>query len=231
MSRRLIDIVVGGLGIVVAAPIMLMIAVLIALDDGRPVLFGQTRLGVRRQPFRILKFRSMRDGRVTRTGRWLRSTGLDELPQLANVVAGDMSLIGPRPLTEDDVARLGWTTRRHALRWSIRPGIVGLAQIHAGRGARLSWYLDRRYVEARGLLADLGIVTTAAAMSVLGKRRIKAWRRRARERRRAMLIRFAELARGRRSSARLTNAGRPSPIARNEHTDGLAAAHAAKPRT
>ena len=74
------------------------------------------------QPFTILKFRSMRDGRVTRIGRLIRATGLDELPQFVNILRGDMSAVGPRPLTADDVARLGWTTPQHDFRWQSRPG-------------------------------------------------------------------------------------------------------------
>ena len=91
---------------------MAVIAAAILLDDGRPVLFRQERLGHRRRPFHILKFRSMRDGRVTRVGRVLRATGLDELPQFVNILRGDMSAVGPRPLTADDVARLGWSGPR-----------------------------------------------------------------------------------------------------------------------
>ncbi len=188
VPRRCIDIVVAGLGIVLLSPAIVLIAVLVRLQDGGAVLFSQTRLGVGERPFRIYKFRSMRETRVTRVGRWLRATGLDEIPQLVNVLRGDMSLVGPRPLTRTDVVRLAWTTERHAVRWSVRPGIVGLAQIHAGRGARVSWFLDRRYVRVRGLGSDLGIVLVAAAMSVLGKRRVKSWLRGRRDRRRAARV-------------------------------------------
>lgn len=191
MSRRFVDLIVAGVGIVLVSPLLILIAALIRREDGGPVLFGQTRLGAGKRPFRIYKFRSMNETGVTRVGRWLRATGLDELPQLANVLRGDMSLVGPRPLTEADVGRLGWTTERHAVRWSARPGIVGLAQIHAGRGARLSWFLDRRYVSIRGLRIDLGIVLISAAMSLLGKRRVKAWLRAHRGRRRAAAARHA----------------------------------------
>src|SRR5690606_2482111 len=117
------------------------------VDDGGPVLFTQTRVGADRTPFRIYKFRTMRDGKTTRVGRWLRATGLDELPQLVNMLLGDMSLIGPRPLTFEDVARLGWDDGRHDVRFSVRPGVIGLAQLYAGRGKRLSWFLDVRSEE------------------------------------------------------------------------------------
>ena len=175
--QRSIDVVVAAAGLVLASPLLLMIAWLIRLDDGGPVLFTQTRLGADRQPFRIYKLRTMRDGATTRVGRWLRQTGLDELPQLVNALRGDMSLIGPRPLTREDVDRLGWHDTAHAVRWSVRPGIIGLAQLYAGRGKRLSWFLDVTYVRDRRLALDIGIVAATAVIGVVGKRRVRCWLR------------------------------------------------------
>ncbi len=134
----------GLAGLMLLSPVFAVVALAILLDDGGPVFFMQSRLGRGRAPFRIYKFRSMREGRVTRAGAWLRTTGLDELPQLVNLLRGDMSLVGPRPLTAEDVRRLGWEGAERDIRWSLRPGIAGLAQLYAGRGARLSWFLDRR---------------------------------------------------------------------------------------
>src|SRR5690606_30103059 len=149
-------------------------------------LFTQTRVGADRKPFRIYKFRTMRDGVTTRTGRWLRQTGLDELPQLVNMLRGEMSLIGPRPLTGEDVARLGWDDDAHDVRWSVRPGIIGLAQLYAGRGKRLSWFLDVTYVRDRRLALDLRIFAATAVIGVVGKRRVRAWLRAYRRRRTAL---------------------------------------------
>jgi hypothetical protein len=115
----------------------------------------------------------MRNGEVTRVGAWLRATGLVELPQLANVLRGDMGLVGPRPLTPDDVARLGWGGASHDLRWRLRPGIVGLAQLYAGRGARVSWFLDCRYVRVRDARMDMLILLATAGVPLAGKRRIR----------------------------------------------------------
>ncbi|HEX5419918.1 MAG TPA: sugar transferase [Gammaproteobacteria bacterium] len=173
MSKRIFDCLAAALGLLVLGPLLLGLAILIRLDDGGPALFAQMRIGRGRRAFRIYKFRSMRDGEITRVGAWLRSTGLDELPQLVNLLRGDMSLIGPRPLTLADVQRLGWDDERHALRWQVRPGIAGLAQIYAGSGARLSWFLDCRYVRERSLRMEAGIAFVAAAMCVLGKRRVR----------------------------------------------------------
>src|SRR4026209_1753290 len=114
---------VGGL--LFFGPLMACIAAAIVLDDGAPVFFRRPRLGRLRRPFEILKFRSMRDGRVTRAGRLLRATGLDELPQFLNILRGDMSAVVPRPLTPDDVVRLGWSGPEFDFRWSCRPGLTG----------------------------------------------------------------------------------------------------------
>lgn len=177
MTRRCLDCLAAALGLVVLCPLLLIVAALIRLDDGGPALFVQVRLGRYRRPFRIYKLRTMRGGCVTRHGRWLRATGLDELPQLFNLLRGEMSLIGPRPLTPEDVVRLGWDGPSHGVRWGIRPGIAGLAQIYAGSGARLSWFLDVRYVERRSLAMDFEIVALAAAMLLVGKRRVRTWLR------------------------------------------------------
>lgn len=178
MWRRTFDLLAACLGLLVLGPLLLAVAVLIRLEDGGPALFTQVRLGKDRRPFRIYKFRSMQDGRVTRPGAWLRTTGIDELAQLVNLLRGEMSLIGPRPLTPADVRRLGWDDDGHALRWCVRPGIAGLAQLYAGRGARSSWFLDCRYVERRTGRMDLVIVLFTAAMCLVGKRPVRGWLRR-----------------------------------------------------
>ncbi|HWS27829.1 MAG TPA: sugar transferase [Xanthomonadales bacterium] len=111
---------------VLAAPLLLplfaLIALAIRLDDGGPVLFHQQRLGRDRNTFLIAKFRTMRGERVTRAGNWLRRSGLDETAQVLNVLRGDMSWIGPRPLTLADVQRLRWTGREHDPRFQLAPG-------------------------------------------------------------------------------------------------------------
>ena len=152
---------------------MAVIAAAIVLEDGWPILFRQERLGRKRQPFTILKFRSMRDGRITRIGRVLRATGLDELPQFINILRGDMSAVGPRPLTESDVARLGLMAPRYDFRWRVLPGLTGLAQVIEARSGRLSLGLDRRYVARQSLLLDVRLVAVSFAINALGKRRAR----------------------------------------------------------
>ncbi|MBX3248285.1 MAG: sugar transferase [Myxococcales bacterium] len=199
-AKRLLDLTLGGLATVALAPAALgAVGALLALD-GRPVLFRQTRVGQGRAPLTVLKLRTFRDGRVTRVGRWLRATGLDELPQLVHVLRGEMSLVGPRPLTPEDVRRLGWDAPRYDPRWSVRPGITGPAQLHDGPcDARVSWRFDRAYVARASAGHDLSLLLGSALALALGKRRAR---------------RLLSLSRRRRPSGRRSraeeNAPRPS---------------------
>ena len=173
MRKRLFDIAGALGGLIAFAPVMAVVAAAILLEDGWPVLFAQSRLGRSRQPFTILKFRSMRDGRVTRAGRLLRATGLDELPQLVNILRGDMSAVGPRPLTHADAVRLGWLTPRHDFRWRVSPGLTGLAQILGSATPNGSLGLDRYYVSRGTLLLDVRLVAASFVVNVLGKPRVR----------------------------------------------------------
>lgn len=173
LPKRLFDLVGAAAGLLAFSPVMAVVAGAILLEDGRPVLFRQERLGRGRRPFAILKFRSMRDGHITRVGRILRATGLDELPQFVNILRGDMSAVGPRPLTASDVTRLGWTAPRYDFRWRVLPGLTGLAQVTEPRSGRLSLGLDRRYVARQSLSLDLRLVAVSFAINALGKRRVR----------------------------------------------------------
>lgn len=181
--KRLMDATLASLVLVVFAPAIALIALLIWLSMGRPVFFRQERPGRRGVVFVLVKFRTMRTvddrrglitdaDRITRLGRWLRSTSLDELPTLWNVVRGDMSLVGPRPLL---VAYLDRYTRYQARRHEVRPGLTGLAQVR-GRNA-LSWnqkfVYDVQYVRDRSLTLDLRILLQTVGV-VLGRRGISA---------------------------------------------------------
>jgi lipopolysaccharide/colanic/teichoic acid biosynthesis glycosyltransferase len=170
--NRALDVALALPAFVVLAPVMLLVAAAVALDSGRPVLFRQVRVGRGGHEFALLKFRSMvagadragayqtaaADPRVTRVGRVIRRTSLDELPQLVNVLRGDMSLVGPRP--DVPAQRALYAPQDWALRCSVRPGITGLAQAllrsQATPEERLA--LDLRYVRERGVLLDLRIL-------------------------------------------------------------------------
>lgn len=170
--NRTADVALAGLGLVVASPLLAAAALAIKLEDRGPVLYRQTRVGKHGQDFEVLKLRSMLvgaerqgagfavdrgDARITRVGRLLRRTSIDELPQLWNVVRGDMSVIGPRPTLRYQVDRYD-ERQRHRL--DVRPGLTGWAQIQ-GR-ATLPWAerieLDLWYVEHRSPLVDLKIL-------------------------------------------------------------------------
>jgi lipopolysaccharide/colanic/teichoic acid biosynthesis glycosyltransferase len=172
--KRTVDILVAALGLLLLSPALLMIALAIAFSMGFPVLFRQVRPGCGGTPFTMMKFRTMRilareagpaatdAQRITRLGQFLRSTSLDELPELWNVLVGDMSLVGPRPLLME---YLPLYSAHQARRHEVRPGITGWAQVN-GRNA-ISWdqklALDVWYVDNRSLALDFRVL----AMTVL----------------------------------------------------------------
>ena len=179
-AKRLFDVVGAAAGLLVFSPVMAVLAAAILVEDGRPVLFRQVRLGRARRPFTIVKFRTMTGGRITRVGRVLRATGLDELPQFVNILRGDMSAVGPRPLAEADVRRLEWTVPRFDFRWRVLPGLTGLAQVMGAPSGRHSASLDRWYVAYGNLPLDVRLVALSFAINALGKTRIRQWLLRAR---------------------------------------------------
>ena len=171
-GARAFDIAGALGGLACFGPVMMAVALAILADDGAPVFFRQTRLGRDRRPFDILKFRSMRDGRVTRVGRVLRATGLDELPPFRNILRGDLSAVGPRPVTADDARRFGWLDARGDVRWRLTPGLTGLAQL-AARSPRESLVLDRYYARRRSLALDCRLVAMSFVVNVVGKVRAR----------------------------------------------------------
>ncbi|MFN3597237.1 MAG: sugar transferase [Rubricoccaceae bacterium] len=167
--KRLFDIVCAALGLLVLAPVLGAVALAVRVKLGSPVLFRQTRPGLSGRPFEMVKFRTMTDARdaqgrllpdaerLTAFGRFLRSTSLDELPELWNVLRGEMSLVGPRPLLMQYLERY---SPEQARRHEVRPGITGWAQVN-GRNA-LSWEekfaLDVWYVDHQSFALDLRIL-------------------------------------------------------------------------
>lgn len=169
MTKRLMDILGSTIGLAIFSPILILLYFMIRRDMGTPVVFRQVRPGKNGQPFRMLKFRSMRDAsspdgkplpdaeRITVLGSKLRSSSIDELPGLWNVLKGDMSLVGPRPLL---VEYMPLYSAHQARRHEVRPGITGWAQVN-GRNS-LSWEekfeLDVWYVDNRSIRLDLKII-------------------------------------------------------------------------
>ncbi|TMJ13062.1 MAG: sugar transferase [Alphaproteobacteria bacterium] len=189
--KRLFDISASLAALVILSPLILLVALLVLRDLGRPIFFRQKRPGLHGRPFEMIKFRTMRNDasigtdlsrdaqRLTKLGRFLRAASLDELPELWNVLKGDMSLVGPRPLLMQYLERY---SPEQARRHLVRPGVTGWAQVN-GRNA-LSWEdkfaLDCWYVDNRSMLLDLKIlfltvwhVVRASGISAAGEATMK----------------------------------------------------------
>lgn len=192
MLKRSFDASLAGVGLLVSAPLWALFACLIKLEDGGPVFYAQDRVGLNGCHFSALKFRSMRpdaeartgavqavhdDPRVTTIGRLMRATAMDELPQLVNILRGDMSFVGPRALRPGEI-EAGADGRLEKLedipgferRVSVRPGLTGLAQIYARRDLprRQKFRYDSLYARRRTIWLDLRLILLSFWISVLG---------------------------------------------------------------
>jgi lipopolysaccharide/colanic/teichoic acid biosynthesis glycosyltransferase len=192
LSKRALDALLSGIGLVLSAPLWAAIAIAIKVEDGGPVFYGQERVGRLGRPFPALKFRSMRpdaeahtgaiqaverDPRVTRVGRLLRASVMDELPQLWNILRGDMSFVGPRALRPGEIeADAGGRLVRledvpgFEHRIAVRPGLTGLAQIYAPRDVprRHKFRYDKVYVDKRSWMLDVRLILLSFWISFLG---------------------------------------------------------------
>jgi lipopolysaccharide/colanic/teichoic acid biosynthesis glycosyltransferase len=200
LAKRVLDVALSGLGLIASAPLWAVIAAAIKLDSDGPVFFAQPRVGEGGRIFRVLKFRSMvadaergvgprpaeeGDPRITRVGRILRATAMDELPQLWNILCGDMSFVGPRALRpeEIDVDTAGQPVPLDqipgfATRSAVPPGLTGIAQIYARRDVsrRQKFRFDRLYVRRQSLLLDLRLILLSFWITARG-----SWEARARK--------------------------------------------------
>lgn len=179
VAKRVLDIAVASSVLILLVPLLALIAIAVALDSKGPVLFAQARSGLNGKSFAILKFRSMHvmengeeitqaakgDARVTRVGRILRKLSLDELPQLVNVLAGEMSLVGPRPHALAHDKYYGERIANYRGRFAVKPGVTGWAQVHGARGATPTLAImqnrinfDVWYAENASFLLDLKIL-------------------------------------------------------------------------
>jgi lipopolysaccharide/colanic/teichoic acid biosynthesis glycosyltransferase len=182
MIKRTFDVILAGVGLIVSAPLWALFAAAIILEDGGPVFFPQERVGLGGRVFTALKFRSMApnadrltgpvqagedDPRITRVGRLLRGTAMDELPQLWNIFVGDMSFVGPRPLVPGEVEVRGdgrlirlADIDGYEARHRVRPGLTGLTQVYAARDIprRSKFRLDGLYLQRAGLCLDLKLI-------------------------------------------------------------------------
>jgi lipopolysaccharide/colanic/teichoic acid biosynthesis glycosyltransferase len=190
--KRVFDASLAAAGLVLSSPLWIVFAAAIKAEDGGPVFYRQRRVGIGGETFDALKFRSMRpdaesatgaiqaaegDPRVTRIGRFLRATAMDELPQLVNILRGDMSFVGPRALRPGEI-ETGSDGRLERLedvpgfehRIRVRPGLTGLAQVYARRDVprRQKFKYDRLYVERRSWSLDVRLILLSFWISVLG---------------------------------------------------------------
>jgi lipopolysaccharide/colanic/teichoic acid biosynthesis glycosyltransferase len=181
-AKRVFDATVAGAGLLVSLPLWALIAAAVKLEDGGPIFYSQDRAGRHGRPFRVYKFRSMipdaeaqvgarqataADARITRVGRWLRATAMDELPQLWSIVRGDMSFVGPRALRPGEIEVVGdgrlvalEAVPGYALRSQVVPGLTGVAQIYAPRDVarRQKFRYDRIYIRQQSLWLDLRLI-------------------------------------------------------------------------
>ena len=183
-GKRILDVSISLIALILLSPVLLCIAVLVKINLGSPVLFKQKRPGLNERIFEMQKFRTMSSAkdkkgnllpdekRLTKFGKWLRATSLDELPELINVLRGDMSLVGPRPQLIKDMVFMSETQRKRHL---VKPGITGLAQV-SGRNA-ISWEkklrLDLKYIKKASLRNDF-IILCKTVEKVLKKEGIRA---------------------------------------------------------
>jgi lipopolysaccharide/colanic/teichoic acid biosynthesis glycosyltransferase len=191
--KRAFDVALSAAGLVVSLPLWILFAVAVKMEDGGPVFFTQERVGLNGRIFRALKFRSMipdaeartgpvqasaHDPRITRVGGFLRATAMDELPQLWNIFAGDMSFVGPRPLRPGEVDVMGdghvvalKDIRGYEDRHRVRPGLTGLAQVYAPRDLPRAgkFRLDCFYLKRAGFCLDLKLLLLSFWITGRGK--------------------------------------------------------------
>jgi lipopolysaccharide/colanic/teichoic acid biosynthesis glycosyltransferase len=192
MAKRALDVLLSSFGLIASAPLWLVLAAAIKAADGGPIFYGQERVGLGGRVFRALKFRSMRtdaealtgamqataaDPRVTSVGRVMRATAMDELPQLWNIMRGDMSFVGPRALRPGEIEAEGdgRLVRLEDVpgfehRITVRPGLTGIAQVYARRDIprRQKFRYDRLYVNRRSWLLDVRLILLSFWISVHG---------------------------------------------------------------
>ena len=187
-ARRGLSLVVAAVALLLAAPLMALVALLVKLDSPGPVFFVQERVGLRGRIFRVIKFRTMRgtpdgssvwwrdDGmRVTRLGRWLRDLHLDELPQFLNVLKGDMDVVGPRPEMASNVQTMTEQIPYYGLRHTVRPGVTGWAQIKQGYSVSQAEVTEKMrydlyYIKHMSFWLDLRIILTTARIFLTGRK-------------------------------------------------------------
>jgi len=185
LIKRSFDLILAALGLLLSAPLWVLFAIAVKLEDGGSVFYGQMRVGQNGRVFRVLKFRTLRENAdkavppwmapgeewVTRAGVFLRRTAMDELPQILNILKGDMSFVGPRAMPASEYETFKETIPSLSRRLEVRPGLTGIAQVYgkATRNIRAKLRYDLLYVSKQGFWLDLKLVLLSVLISVRGR--------------------------------------------------------------
>lgn len=172
IMKRIFDILFSVIGLLIFAVPMTIVCLIIKIKENHPLIYRQIRLGRNKKPFKLYKIQTMVDEQVTPIGKYIRECGLDEVPQFFNVLKGDMSIVGPRALTCEDIYRMKWNDDYHKIRWSVRPGITGFAQLYAKHLSKASYFLDCKYIEESNMLIDFILLCITFLINIFGKNRV-----------------------------------------------------------
>lgn len=159
--------------LLIVLPFLVIVGCFIIIFEQESVFFIQERIGKNKIPFKLIKIRTMQNNQITYIGSILRKTGIDEIPQLINILKGEMNFIGPRPLTKNDIERLGWQTEYYQKRWNVKPGLTGLAQLSPICHKKMSFFFDLYYTKNRRIRLDLGILLMSFLVLFVGKQKVK----------------------------------------------------------
>ena len=156
--------------LILLSPLIVAISLLLFFQSGLKVIFIQHRIGINQVVFTIYKFKTIKHKKITFVGKFLRKSGLDEIPQLYNIIKGDMSFVGPRPLTQFDIDRLNWNKPEFNKRWTVKPGITGLAQLSRTCSSSLALKNDLYYIENKSFFLDLKLIVKSLLVPIIGKK-------------------------------------------------------------
>ena len=165
--------IIAAFLLLITLPFLVFIALLIYSFERDTILFTQQRLGKDKKYFTLYKIRTMQQNKITSLGNLLRKTGIDEIPQLYNIIIGDINFIGPRPLAQVDVDRLGWNTNYYKKRWTVKPGLTGLAQLSPICHKKMTYFWDNYYVNNKSSFLKLKIIVASGLSLIIGKNKVK----------------------------------------------------------